>query len=319
MKTLANDHRANLEYVVPEQILMATDLNDAEYLLPHAIAQARASGAVLTIVHVTPPAEAMPLDARAIYSADAGEIVAEAKLSLEGMAAKARRAGVVCNPVVRQGSPQRIIPELVEKYRAGRLILGTHGRRHLKRLLLGSVAQEILGQVDVPVCTIGPKAHTGSVHGEPRKILHAVSLRPGYEESARFALDMAQFYQAEITLLHVVDREHKEEHAQEWTRSQLQRLIPDEAMLWTYVNAQVETGAVVDHILDVAVEMHADAIVLGVDAAGTLWPADGTAYSIIARAGCPVFTVRHHAPVEMAKGESSSEFRDTEGMFAGMF
>src|SRR5277367_2800505 len=299
MKTLANDQRRNLECVVPDQILLATDLNDADYLLPHAIAQARASGAMLTLLHVTPSAESMPLDATAISSADAAEIYTEAKRTLERMAEKARARGVVCNPVVRQGSPQLIVPEMVETCKADRLILGTHGRQHLKRLLLGSVAQEILNNVEVPVCTIGPNSRTasaqGSAKGRPERILHPVSFRPGYEESACFALGMAQFYQAEITLLHVVDHESKETHAEEWTRSQLQRLIPDEALLWTYVNPQVEVGGVVDHILDVATEMRADVIVLGVDAGGPSWPGNSTAYAVIAQAGCPVFTVRHHA------------------------
>ncbi len=316
MKTLANDEKRNLECVVPEQILLATDLNDADYLLPHAIAQARTSGATLTLVHVTPPAESMPLDARAVYSADAAGIYAEAKVALERMAEKARSRGVVCNPVVRQGSPQRIVLEMVETCKADRLILGTHGRQHLKRLLLGSVAQEILNQVEVPVCTIGPGAHAALVHGRPKRILHPVSFRPGYEESASFALKMAQFYHAEITLLHVVDREHMEEHAEEWTRSQLKRLIPDEAMLWSCVNAQVEVGGVVDHVLDVATEMRATAIVLGVDAPGRLWPGNSTAYAIISQAGCPVFTVRHHVPAEPV--QAGSERKHPESTFAAM-
>ena len=316
MKTLANDEKRNLECVVPEQILLATDLNDADYLLPHAIAQARASGARLTLLHVTPSAESMPLDASALYRVDAAEIEAEAKRTLKGMATRARFKSVVCHTEVRQGSPQRIVPEMVETCKADRLILGTHGRKHLKRLLLGSVAQEILNRVEVPVCTIGPGAHAAAAHGRPKRILHPVSFRPGYEESASFALKMAHFYQAEITLLHVVDFEHKELHAEEWARSQLQRLIPDEAVLWSYVNAQVEVGGVVDHVLDVAAEMRADAIVVGVDAPGRLWPGNSTAYSIIAQAGCPVFTVRHHATAETVQAELKR--KHPESTFAGM-
>jgi nucleotide-binding universal stress UspA family protein len=319
MKTLADNQNRNRAYVVPDHILLATDLDDIEYLLPHAIAQAQASGATLTLVHVTPHAESIPLDASAIYSVDAAAILVEAKWALEGMAAKAYASRVTSNPIVCQGSPQRIVPELVKTIGADRLILGTHGRRHVKKILLGSVAQEILANVDVPVFTIGPNAHTRPVLGRPKRILHPVSFRPGFEVSACFALVMAQFYQAEITLLHVVDREHKEEHAEEWTRAQLQRLVPDEALLWTYVNAQVEVGGVVDHILNVAIEMRADAIVLGVDAGGSLWPGNRTAYAIIAQAGCPVFTIRHHAQVDPANAESKSESTHTDGMFAGTF
>lgn len=325
MKTLADNHKGNRRCVVPDRILLATDLDDADYLLPHAIAQARASGAALTIVHVTPPAESIPLDASAIYPADAAAITQEATWALEGMAARAYSSSVTCDIMVCKGSPQHIVPELVKTRGADRLILGTHGRQHLERLLLGSVAQEILRKVDVPVCTIGPHAHIAPSHETPQKILHPVSLRSGYEQSVSLAMEMAQFYQAEITLLHVLDHDLQDEYrsprAAEWTRTELQRLIPDEAPLWTYVTAQVETGGVVDHVLNVATEMQADLIVLGLDAEGSFWPVqgDGTACAIIARAGCPVFTVRHLSPANMAKGESRSEFRHTEGMFAAMF
>ena len=62
-------------------------------------------------------------------------------------------------------------------------------------------------------------------------------------------------------------------------------------------------GGVVDHILNAANEMQADLIVLGTDAAGAFWPirGDGAAYEIIARASCPVLTLRHNAGTEDSK------------------
>jgi nucleotide-binding universal stress UspA family protein len=229
-----------------------------------------------SIVHLTPPAESIPLDASAVSFADAATMKLEATCKLEEMAIKVRNCGVTCNFIVSQGSPQHVLPELVQRVNADRLILGTHGRQHLKRLLLGSVAQEIFNSVDLPVCTIGPRAHTAPARGIPERILHPVSLRQGFEYSARLALEMAQFYQAEVTLLHVLDRAqhlgYEPERVAEWTRLELRRLIPDEATLWTYVNAQVEMGGVVDHVLNVAAEMQADLIVLGVDGGGSFWP-----------------------------------------------
>lgn len=307
-------------FAAPDSILLATDLEDADHLLLHAIAQARASAAALTVAHVVPSAETIPLDASAISPADAAALKLEATRVLEKMASTARNAGVACKVVVGEGSPQRVIPGLVETGKVDRLILGTHGRRHLKKLLLGSVAQEILGEVDVPVCTIGPHVQPAYTHERPQKILHPVSLRVGYEQAARLAFEMAQFYQAEITLLHVLDgglrRDYDSERVAQWTRSELQRLIPDEALLWTYVNSQIEVGGVVDHILSVANEMQADLIVLGTDAAGSFWPirGDGTAYEVISRASCPVLTLRHSLAAE-----PQSEVRDVNSVFVGIF
>ena len=323
MNSLADN--PNRRFAVPDKILLATDLEDADHLLLHAIEQARMSDAVLTLVHVIPSAESLPLDASAICSADAVAMKLEATRALEKIAARVRGAGVACDIVVRQGFPQNMIPELVKTSAADRLILGTHGRQHLKRLLLGSVAQEILAKVQVPVCTIGPHVQTASANRKPPKILHPVSLRPGYEQSARLALEMAQFYQSEITLLHVLgrglEREHDSARIAEWSRSELQKLVPDEALLWTYVNAQIEVGGVVDHVLNSASEMQADLIVLGTDAAGAFWPirGDGTAYEIIARASCPVITIRHSVPAEQSRVRLKQEPTNTTSIFVGTF
>ncbi|HEX3473173.1 MAG TPA: universal stress protein, partial [Silvibacterium sp.] len=65
------NHDSYRTFAAPDKILLATNLDDTGYLVPHAIAQARASGATLTLAHVTPPAEYIPLDASAILSADA--------------------------------------------------------------------------------------------------------------------------------------------------------------------------------------------------------------------------------------------------------
>lgn len=303
--TTPADHRTrNRGYVVPDTILLATDIGDADYLIPYAIVQARASDAKLILAHVIAPVESLPLSPIAIPSGESPATEQEAKRMLEGMAAKVRGSGVACEILVRDGSPQRVVPEMVKSSHADRLILGTHGRGRLAKLLLGSVAQEILDKVEVPVCTIGPHAHTTSPPETPRKILHPVSFRPGYEESACLALDIAQFYGSEITLLHVLEPNPKEEQdsvrVAKWARQELQRLIPDEAPLWTYVNAQVEVGKVVEQVLDVAAEMAADLVVLGIDKNGSFWPIRGerSAHDIIAQAKCPVLTIRHTVSAE---------------------
>jgi nucleotide-binding universal stress UspA family protein len=201
--------------------------------------------------------------------------------------------------VVVEGNPREQITTLARDLGAGRIIAGTHGRRHLTKLLLGSVAHEILRSAEVPVCTIGPHAHEASSFGAPRRILHPVSLCAGYEGSARIAIEMAQFYRADITLLHVlshsVQSQPDADRVVEWTKSEMRRVIPEEAPLWTSITVQVEVGDVVDEVLNVAAEISADLIVLGVNGDASFWPirGDDTVYNIIAQAKSPVLTVRH--------------------------
>lgn len=298
MKTAEELSRRTRAFVVPEKILVATDLDDLEYLMPHATAQARACGAALTLVHAIPPGEAMPLDASAIPYLDVSALRSEALEILEKAAQPLRDGGIPCDVTVTEGHPSDRITALARELQAGRILAGTHGRRNLKRFFLGSVAHDILLAADVPVCTIGPHAHAASSFGAPRKILHPVSLCAGYEDSARIAIELAEFYRADITLLHVLakDTKHQQDANRivEWTKSELKRLVPAEAALWTRATVKVEIGEVVEEVLGAAAEMEADLIVLGVSKDVTFWPirGDDTVYDIIANAKSPVLSFR---------------------------
>ena len=78
---------------------------------------------------------------------------------------------------------------------------------------------------------------------------------------------------------------------------QLYELVPPEAELWCRPEATVRFGNPAERILEAAMELEADLIVLGVrDAAGHLGAATHlertTAHKVVARATCPVLTVR---------------------------
>jgi nucleotide-binding universal stress UspA family protein len=299
MKTLEHLPLTQRLFAVPDKILVATDLADIDYLIPHAMAQARACGGALTLAHVIPPGEAIPLDASAIPYLDVAEMKKEALGILQPAATNVRDSGIPCDVFVVQGNPKEQIVALVRETHAGRVIAGTHSRRNLKRFFLGSVAHQILRSAEVPVCTIGPNAHQTSSFGAPRTILHPVSLCAGFDESAQIAMEMAEFYRANITLLHVLSRnvqtQPDADRVMEWTKAELRRIIPDEAPLWTHAAVQVEIGDVVDEVLNVAAEIDADLIVLGVNRDGAFWPirGDDTVYNIIARAKAPVLSIRH--------------------------
>jgi nucleotide-binding universal stress UspA family protein len=300
-------HAEYRDFATPNVILLATDLeDDIDYLLTHAVAQARSCSSTLVLAHALPPTECLELNSRALLPADAFECEQEAKRKLTNIAGFIRRMGVSCKTLLREGFPADVIPAMVHETGATRVIVGTHGRRHLKKMLLGSVAYEILRNVDVPICTIGPHVSCKSPVGAPKRILHPVSLNKEYEHSARCALEIAQFYGADITLLHVLARDMQREADTDqiaaWTRAELERLIPDEAPLWITTSVEVERGAVAVQILDAADEMNADLIVLGVNPGFSFWPIreDNTAYEIILRAKCPVLTVRRPASARSA-------------------
>ncbi len=49
-------------FVTPAHILVATDLTDGDFLVPHVVGQAKASGARVTLVHAILPANAFPME-----------------------------------------------------------------------------------------------------------------------------------------------------------------------------------------------------------------------------------------------------------------
>ncbi len=300
-------------FTAPDKIVVATDLTDIDYLIPYAIAQGKLCGASLVLTHIIPPVETVSLDAAAVLAADAAVMEHEARAILDELSVKVRAAGVECEIAIRHGHPRNVVAELVRKVHAGRVVLGTHGRRNLKKFFLGSTAHEILRSVDVPVWTVGPHARPFA-HGQPCRILHPVSLSSGYEETAKLALGLAQFYKAEVTLLHVLPRElhaqRASKHLVQWTAFELGRLIPDEAPLWTTATIMVEAGEVVEQILEMAEEMRADLIVMGSNPDISFWPVhgDNTVYNVIAEAKCPVLTLRHSLKAER-NVEATSEPR----------
>ena len=83
------------------------------------------------------------------------------------------------------------------------VVMGTNGRRGLRHLLLGSVAESLLRTADVPVITVREKAVSGD--SPPRRFL----VPHDFSDRSRAALDVARVWAkalaARVTLLHVVE------------------------------------------------------------------------------------------------------------------
>ena len=73
---------------------------------------------------------------------------------LEKWASPARAEGTTVRTVVRTGSANEEIVNLATAERAELIIMGTHGRTGLNRLLLGSVADRVIRFSPCPVLTV---------------------------------------------------------------------------------------------------------------------------------------------------------------------
>jgi nucleotide-binding universal stress UspA family protein len=299
MQTPAENHPQNrTTLAAPDRILVATDLTDTDCLVSHAVAQARASGAQVTLVHAIAPSDVVAMDGAVIPYVDKAKIFRDVRVMLHGVARQFELQGITCDTAVRDGVPCDVIREEISRINATRLIMGTHGRAKLGQLTLGSVAHDLIAEVPIPVFVVGPHARDSVRHVTPRRILHPVSLIGEYRESLNLALEIAQEYKAELILLHVLDRNVNQsidpERIVSWAKKALDALIPNATNPVSLVETRVTSGKLAEEILKAAVETDADWIVLGADGGLRSWffP-ESAAYKMVAAAPCPVLTLRH--------------------------
>lgn len=281
----------------PRRILVATDLKDGEYLLPHAIAQAKACGASVTLVHAILPAETLPVDAGAIAYVDWTKTEQDIEVELLRLAAAIDAEGIRCDVVAKHGFAAAVVEEQIQATRANRLIMASHGRGKWGQFMMGSVANQLLGTVNIPIFVVGPKSANFPEHARPRRILHPVSLNGAYRRGVEQAFELAKSFGAELTLLHIPDRDVEASiHpgcTLTWAENLFATLVPEGLQLQPPIQVSVAFGNVVDEIRREASRMGADWIVLGVEEGYPFWPLkDSTAYKVLAVAECPVLAIR---------------------------
>jgi nucleotide-binding universal stress UspA family protein len=143
-----------------KHILIATDGSDvAGRAVDHGLALAKALGAQVTIVTVTEPAAVIG----AGYATIAGTIIdpvpelleaqqTAARSTLDRAADVATRAGVAAKTVLVDDSyPAEGIVGQAEADACDLIVMGSHGRRGLGRLLLGSKTSNVLSLSKIPV------------------------------------------------------------------------------------------------------------------------------------------------------------------------
>src|SRR5579859_1167286 len=162
----------------PGVILVATDLSDTERLMPFAVQQAERSGARLLLLHVLASSESMAVDAVGMPYYDPAGAVETASKMLQAWVAVARARKIPCEAMVREGNAAQQVIATARQFKADRILLGTRSRSKMSKLLLGSVAEQVLRSAHIPVITVGPEAHLPVDAADPEGIvLHATTLR----------------------------------------------------------------------------------------------------------------------------------------------
>jgi nucleotide-binding universal stress UspA family protein len=239
----------------------------------------------------------------------------EAEKDLDRLIAESGTQGTEICAMVSQGDVQDSIVRTVGNQDIDLIVMGTHGRKGMSRLLLGSVAEHIVHEaVFCPVLVVS-RPQTGFVPGAPagtvqlKTILAATDFSPDSARALTHALRWASEWNGKVILFHAVEdpppRMHgmidllpelnpyfDKEIAEAWER--IQRVIPEAARKRCELVCEVRQGNPREQILQYAAEQRPDLIVMGSRGTGRSSVIWGSTISAVVRDGrFPVLSVRH--------------------------
>ena len=262
---------------------------------------ARANEAKLAVLHVVIP------DALTYMTPDSPRValdIQEQWAQGEMQRIDAQLGGLPHDTMVARGTEVwSVVESKLKELRSDLIVMGTHGRTGLRKLLMGSVAEEILRRSTVPVMTIGPGVVRGPKgDGTFHRVLLATNFTAGSAEAAAYASSLAKRDRTELVLVHACEKtgqtrsNKRSELSIAEVMHRLYEAIPGADTLPCRPEALVEFGEAGAQILEVAKRKEADLIVMGIRDAGSVFAAThlevGTAHNVVAQAPCPVLTVR---------------------------
>jgi nucleotide-binding universal stress UspA family protein len=281
-----------------KNVLFPTDFTEASTgALPYALAVAKAYGSKLYLTHavapeppLTIPLEPIPLEMDPLWQ--------QARDRLTHFLDSAPVREVVREGVLEQGDLWSVLDDVIRRHSIDLIVLGSHGRHGLKKLVLGSSAEQVFRRAPCPVMTIGPDAMGhGQEQAAFRQIVFATDFSKGSLSALPYALSLAEENQAQLTLAHLiplVPMQHQEE-VRSSALKRLHELVPSDAEDWCRIECVVSFEFPAEGILSLAETRNADLIVMGVHATAPRSSSHlpwAIAYEVVCHAKCPVLTVR---------------------------
>jgi universal stress protein A len=202
------------------------------------------------------------------------------------------------------GDPRRVIERAAREVKAGLIVMGTHGLRGARKVLLGSTTERILRDATVPVLALP--------HAAPRKppaawpagpLVAAIDLGPAAQGDVRAIATLARILDSDLLLVHVVPQvrapfwfsvpQSAEDADLTRARAKLARLAGDAGADDVPVSFRVVRGDTPDELARVARRAKASTLVLVLRAGkGVFGMGRGTVtYRVLTTAATPVLAI----------------------------
>jgi len=206
-------------------------------------------------------------------------------------------------------TPVHAILASAKEWKADAVVMGTHGWTGWRRALLGSVAESVLHELDIPILTIRHRTEEpAGAADRMKRVLCPVNYTDVARDAIVVAGSLAEAFDGEIYVVHVVEAEKNEPH--EGDLDALREWIPQNIRHRCLYKELVIRGHAAETVIDLANKLESDMIVVGaqhrrfVDTTviGT------TTERILRHARCPVMTVvrKVETPKAAARAEAKA-------------
>lgn len=296
-----------------KNILVPTDFSDGSALaLDHALGLAERTSAAVHLLHV-----------EVLYEVSKGlqtglpHTVEDALNTLKQYAedmtfawtAEGSAAFPMTYEVVRDIAAAPAILNYAEVHDVDVIVMGTHGRRGVRRMMMGSVAEEVVRLARCPVLTLHEGETDVAEGGAAPTFVVPIDFSLHAKEALRYAKAMADLYGARLHLLHVVEETlhpafyeggvlsaHHEIRADldAQAEAQLKVLYDEVGGDPAVVTFEVATGHADDEIVAAAKRTGAALIVMATQGLRGIERVflGSVAARVVRRATCPVFILK---------------------------
>ena len=183
-------------------IVVATDLDGrAEAALEYARKLAVAYGSRIVLAHGLDPVDYASV--AAVPGKVLSSLTEQARAILDQMAADLVLEGIHSHSEIRQGEVAQMLVEVVRKYEAGLLVIGTEGKEGAGPILVGSVAEQLVRLCPCPVLAVAADYNAGAFRPLPGgPVMLAMERNDATAEAVATASSLAEVFHRTLIGVH---------------------------------------------------------------------------------------------------------------------
>lgn len=291
--------------VALDRMALLLDLgNGAEAVVRYAASLARCYGSEITLVHASDseaylyvPGEPLP-----VWPESDESVRQSASTQADSLIEKLQVEDVVKGVLISDLKIADLLED-VEADHPDLLLIAPHGRRGIRKLLAGSVTEQVFRRSQWPILVLPPACVEGVRQEQAglRRILFATDRSPQAAVALNYAAGLAEDHGSELRILYAerdekydftFDRLMALQKLEDWLHEQ--KVEASDAL--DHADCVVRFGEPWQQISDCAQEWSADMIVMGARGMGAAAGlashfVGGTAYEVACSAPCPVLMV----------------------------